>query len=215
MKIVKESLTKQIVNELEKKISSGEYKVGAKIPTEPELKKIFNVSRNTLREAVQALIHSGLLEARQGDGTYVIAKEKLQVEMFNFLSTTKKKEIQEVRAFLEEHIVELAINNASEDDLLKIELSLKERNKKNAKIRENTLADLNFHLAIALATHNTILINMYKYVSQYFNQYIAEKLTEKISEQDLIDNLHTELFLAIKTKDVKSAKRIIVMIINL
>lgn len=135
MKIVKDSLTKQIVKELEKKISTGEYKVGSKIPTEPELKKIFNVSRNTLREAVQALIHSGLLEARQGDGTYVIAKEKLQVEMFNFLSTTKKKEIQEVRSFLEEYIVGLAINNASEDDLAKIELALNERNEESDKIK--------------------------------------------------------------------------------
>lgn len=215
MKPIKYSLTKQIVNELEEKISSGEYEVGSKIPTEPELIELFGVSRNTLREAVQALIHAGLLEARQGDGTYVIAKEKFQVELFNFLGKTQKQEIEEVRKFLEEYIVTSAINNATEDDLHNIEHCLNQRNVSADTIKENTILDMNFHTAIALATHNTILINMYQYVSQYFNEYIAEKLSYETNEPEYIDNLHTKLYLAIKNKDSIEAKEIILKIIEI
>lgn len=104
MKPIKYSLTKQIANELEEKIQSGQYNIGDKIPTEPELVDHFGVSRNTIRESVQALIHAGLLEARQGDGTYVVAMEKLQVELFTLMSKTEKQEIQEARNLLEEYI---------------------------------------------------------------------------------------------------------------
>lgn len=104
MKPIKYSLTKQIANELEEKIQSGQYNIGDKIPTEPELVDHFGVSRNTIRESVQALIHAGLLEARQDDGTYVVAMEKLQVELFTLMSKTEKQEIQEARNLLEEYI---------------------------------------------------------------------------------------------------------------
>ena len=56
---------------MERAIASGVWTVGEKIPPEPELMAHFGVSRNTLREAIQALIHGGVLQARQGDGTYI------------------------------------------------------------------------------------------------------------------------------------------------
>lgn len=215
MKPIKYSLTKQIADEIENKIKCDEYKVGDKIPTEPELVKYFGVSRNTVRESVQALINAGILEARQGDGTYVIAKERLQVDFFYLMDKTKKKEILEVRNLLEEHIVTSASLNATSEDLSYIETCLFKRNNYSDIMRENTEADMTFHIAIATATHNSLLINIYKYVSQYFNEFIAEHITTHKDQQESIDLLHTELFHAIKDKNSIKAKEKITQIINL
>lgn len=215
MKPVKYSLTKQIANELELKIQSGKYKIGDKIPTEPELIDYFGVSRNTIRESVQALIHAGLLEARQGDGTYVIATERLQVEFFSLLNKTEKQEIQEVRNLLEEYVVGSATLHATDEDLYQIEISLDKRNKISNRIRENTKVDIEFHTAIAFATHNSLLINMYQYVSEYFNEFIAEKFAANQDRQEYIDSLHNKLFTAIKNKDCEQSKKIMSKIIEL
>ena len=64
-------LSRQVSDKLEQMIEKGEYHVGEKIHTEIELMDIFQVSRNTIREAIQSLTSAGVLEVRQGDGTYV------------------------------------------------------------------------------------------------------------------------------------------------
>lgn len=58
---------------LEELIGSGEWPVGFRVPPEPELVRALGVSRNTVREAVRALVHVGMLDPRPGDGTYVRA----------------------------------------------------------------------------------------------------------------------------------------------
>ena len=125
MNIIKNSLPKQVSQAIEELILNDTYKIGDKIPTEPELMEMFKVSRNSVREAIQSLIQAGLLEAKQGKGTFVIAKKRLEVELINSLIKVDSKDISEVRNFLEENIVVLAIKHATEEDLDRIEFSLK------------------------------------------------------------------------------------------
>ena len=68
----------EVMTQLEGLIESGEWPVGSKIPAEPELVAALGVGRNTVREAVRALEHAGLLEPRRGDGTYVRATSGLR-----------------------------------------------------------------------------------------------------------------------------------------
>lgn len=70
-------LSDQVITELRNQITSGEWPVGSRIPTEPELVEQLGVARNTVREAVRALAHNGLLDIRQGSGTYVVATSEL------------------------------------------------------------------------------------------------------------------------------------------
>lgn len=74
-----EGLINQVVATLAEEIRSGRWPVGSRIPTEPELCTLAGVGRNTVREAVQSLVHAGLLRRRQGSGTYVIADNELSV----------------------------------------------------------------------------------------------------------------------------------------
>ncbi|CAM5710563.1 Fatty acid metabolism regulator protein [Streptomyces hirsutus] len=71
------ALSEQVIATLRTQIASGEWPVGSRIPTEPELVEQLGVARNTVREAVRALAHNGLLDIRQGSGTYVVATSEL------------------------------------------------------------------------------------------------------------------------------------------
>lgn len=71
-----------------KKILKGTYSIGQKIPTEPVLVESLGFSRSTIREAVASLVHDGLLERRQGSGTYVIGNEPRGSQRAAFQSET-------------------------------------------------------------------------------------------------------------------------------
>ena len=73
-KLPRLSLVDSAVAELRSAVARGEWPVGERIPTEPRLSEQFGVGRNSVREAVRGLVHAGLLETRQGDGTYVRAR---------------------------------------------------------------------------------------------------------------------------------------------
>ena len=78
------ALSEQVIAELRQQITSGEWPVGSRIPTEPELVEQLGVARNTVREAVRALAHNGLLDIRQGSGTYVVATSELAAQPVSF-----------------------------------------------------------------------------------------------------------------------------------
>src|SRR5699024_12086228 len=65
------SLVEQVTKEIELLIQQKHWKVGQKIPPEKDLIEQFDVSRNTLREAIRAVVHVGLLTTKQGSGTVV------------------------------------------------------------------------------------------------------------------------------------------------
>src|SRR3954462_13375839 len=65
-------LIEQVIEQLREQIIAGTWAMGRRIPTESELAQLTGTSRNTVREAVQSLVHSGLLERRQGSGADVL-----------------------------------------------------------------------------------------------------------------------------------------------
>ena len=170
MKTIKYSIPKQIADDIEQQIKNNVFTVGQKLPTEPELVKQYGASRNTVREAVQSLIHAGILESKQGSGTYVITKNRLQFDLFSLMTEVTQENIVGVRTLLELYIVESAILHMNEDDIKKIEQCLLLLNNMSAEIKENTQADINFHISIACATHNLLLIKMYPWNNIYFLQ---------------------------------------------
>ena len=204
-KAIRKSLPKQIAEMIEEKIQKQEFQIGDKLPPEPVLMEIFGVSRNTVREAIQALTNCGLLETRQGDGTYVMARERLQVDFYNFMSETDYEDVLEVRELLEKHIAMSAIRHADDADLEEISRRLQLRNQNADSIREATQTDVDFHMAIAKATHNDMVVNIYRYVSSYFNEFIYEKLYDIRKDEQEIDEIHAQLFDAIRSKNSHAA----------
>ena len=66
----------QIKEELQEAIESKKYSYGERLPSEPDLAKIFNVSRSTIREAIKALAQEGLVMIRHGLGTFVTSNRQ-------------------------------------------------------------------------------------------------------------------------------------------
>lgn len=214
-KPIRISLPKQISIEIEKAIKNGTFKIGEKIPSEPDLVKTFAVSRNTIREAIQSLIQAGVLESRQGDGTYVLTTSRFEANILNRLNNSKISEVHEVRFTLEREIVKLAAQRRTKSDLTDIRKKLEIKNLTKDSIKENSEADLEFHLAIAKASHNSIFYDLYKSISEYIRTSIEERLELTHMEEELISQLHIDLFEAISSQDSKKAEEIMNKILEI
>ena len=213
--IKRDSLSKQVSEKLEDMIENGTYSIGERIPTEPELMEMFAVSRNTIREAIKSLTWSGVLEVKQGDGTYVRSTNSFNANMQKKYEESSLQDIKEARFCIEVTIVHLASLRRNENDLKKIKDALNKRNNLNTNIKENTKADLNFHMAIADACHNKILIDLYHSIASFLEEHINERNLESTYTTEEIDNLHNELFYHIENNDFESAILSVKSILNI
>jgi DNA-binding FadR family transcriptional regulator len=154
----------QVIDQLKEQITSGSWQMNGKIPTETVLAEQLGVGRNTVREAVRALTHAGLLECRQGDGTYVRATSELSGAMLRRLRQAEQLEILEVRRALEVESARLAATRRTDDDIKRIEAALAERDRAWELDDPDYFveADLAFHMAVTHATHNLVLIDLFE-----------------------------------------------------
>ena len=195
--VKRDSLSKQISDKLESMIDAGEYQVGERIPTEPELMEMFQVSRNTIREAVQSLTWVGILEIKQGDGTYVRSSNRFRANMKQKYAQVSLEDIKEARSCLEVTIAHLAAIRHEEADVDRIAKALQNRSSLSVSEKENTKADIDFHMAVAEASHNRILIDLYQSISDYLESHIAERNKESECTAEQIDALHEQLYRAV------------------
>lgn len=215
-KPVRLSLTKQIANEIEIKIESKSWPIGTKIPTESQLAKQFEVSRNTIREALQSLIQVGVLEARPGDGTYVLASGKFEANMYHQLSLAKAEEVIEARCFLEKNLAYLAAQNRTDNDLAIIKNAWQVRLENQADLERLVETDGTFHLEIARAAHNSVLFELYQAMTSYIYQVLLSKLTDEgYHNAELSNKLHEELIQAIIDQDSHLSESLAAKIITL
>ncbi|MBI3948656.1 MAG: GntR family transcriptional regulator [Armatimonadetes bacterium] len=82
-------LHQQLREALRLRVLSGEWPPGHRIPSEPELAETLGIARGTVRAALSELVRGGLLERRQGDGTYV-ARRSLEQELMGFYSFARE-----------------------------------------------------------------------------------------------------------------------------
>lgn len=204
-KPVRSSLAKQVYEQLTQRIEAGDWKVGERIPAEPELVEQLGVSRNTLREAVQALIHNGMLEARQGDGTYVRSSSEFGAAIARRLKRSDLMEILEARSALEREIARLAALRRTEQDLNVLREKLAYTSSVMDDPEAYTLADVSFHSAIAEATKNSVLIDLYQHMTQSLHLSVNSTL-DLTGVQEQIQQYHARLVDAIATQDPDAAE---------
>ncbi len=154
-----------IMDELASMILEGSLKPGQKLPSERELSKQFEVSRPSLREAVQKLVAKGLLVSRQGGGTYV--SETLDSGYADPLMTLfsshpeAQADLLEFRHALEGVAAYYAALRSTEADRKAIQaiyLELEAYHEDKA-FEQEVRADVEFHLRIAEASHNAVLLH--------------------------------------------------------
>ena len=202
----RKSLSKQVSEKLEKMIETGKYPVGEKIPTEPELMELFQVSRNTVREAVQSLTWGGILDVKQGDSTYVRSQSRFSANMNKKYSEASPENIMEARCCIEVAIVRFAALRRTEEDIERISRAFSRCREQNADVKESTRSDMDFHIAVAEACHNTILTDLYLSMYDYLESHIEEKSSGTEFDAARTGALHGKLFKAIEDRDPDRAE---------
>lgn len=204
----------QIVDRLQEDINSGKFKPGEKIPPEPELMKRYGVGRSTIREAIKTLAMSGILTVQQGSGTVVNTNlEGLSIEQR--IRRANLGDINAVRALLEKEIVRLAAENRSDEQVAVIGESLEARRK--ALLAEDPAAtmeaDIAFHMAIARASGNSVLADLYYHFTLILRDLFSTRGTRGISRFAMNHYLHEELLQAIGQRDAGRAGEVVAAIL--
>ncbi|UGY90641.1 FadR/GntR family transcriptional regulator [Streptomyces gobiensis] len=201
------ALADQVIDELRDQITSGEWPVGSRIPTEPELVEQLGVARNTVREAIRALAHNGLLDIRQGSGTYVLATSELAGVMHRRFAHADPQHVAELRSTLEAEGARLAARRRTEQDLRQLETLLERREAAWAtgEVERFVEADATLHLAVVKASHNEVLTALYADLGAVLRDFLRWDVGEKLHPEEHLD--HHRMVAAIRDGDADAAAR--------
>jgi GntR family transcriptional repressor for pyruvate dehydrogenase complex len=206
-------ISDQVFDQLRELIFRGEFKAGEKILTERELAEAFGVSRTSVRDAINKLVVMGLLEQRQGQGTFVRSPETRDENLIGAMVETQEASITdllEVRMGLECNAAAIAASRAVDKDFRFMEKSIEEMQKEVASGRLGTEADASFHMAIAYATKNPLQVFIMKNFYDFLFTGIKvnlEGLYQVPGNIDIIIEQHQAICQAIRAQDPEAAYR--------
>jgi DNA-binding FadR family transcriptional regulator len=186
-------LVDQVIEQLRTSVSSGEWPVGQRIPNETVLVESLGVGRNTVREAVRALAHAGILDVRQGDGTYVRATSEVSGALRR-LCGAELRDVLQVRRGLEVEGARLAAANRTDADVAELRALLARRDEclQDGRTDEFARADVEFHLAVVASSHNVMLTELYRGLLEAVAASVAtthEKPVEIVDHGLLLDHI--------------------------
>lgn len=205
-----------IMQRMEEMIMEGTLQPGQRLPPERELAVQFEVSRPSLREAVQKLAAKGLLVSRQGGGTYV--SENLGdsfsdplLELFRN-HPEAQYDLLEFRHALEGVSAYYAAvrSTAADKKILRERYEDLQRYHEQKAFDKEVSADVEFHLAIAAATHNMVLLHMMRALFNLMKQHIGDNLKNIYPKENWRSSIHHQhglLLEAIEMGDPERARQ--------
>jgi DNA-binding FadR family transcriptional regulator len=159
-KIRRQPLSERIAGKVEEEILSGNFSIGTQMPSEPTMAKQFGVSRNVVREAYKILQERGLLDIKDGNGAFVaqpdtnLTKNALGRYIRLIGVDSALESLYETRIILEGSNARFAALRATKEEIEDLALHL-QRMHENIQFSDRwTEADLDFHIAVARASHN-------------------------------------------------------------
>ncbi|KAF1311756.1 GntR family transcriptional regulator [Pseudomonas sp. SG-MS2] len=203
--LTKRSLVELAVERMRERILQGDWRVGQRLPTEPELALELGISRNTVREAMRVLAFSGLVEIRQGDGSYLrTCQDPLQA--VQAMSRCTLEQARETRHILETEAIGLAALRRTDDDLRALRIALKGSAEHfHGDVDAYISCDLAFHQRLIDAAHNPALSELYRYFSGVVAAALQHNMATVPRCQATFD-LHGQILDAIEQRDPERAK---------
>jgi len=208
--IKKESIRTQVFRQLRDQVLRRSWPPGSKLPSEHELARSMGVSRVSLREGIQRLVSLGILETRHGEGTFV--RELTGDIYFNplipllVLDPADIFYVLEYRRIVERGSAALAAERASEQDLSELEAVYGVMLASRDNVPEFARADLEFHLVLAKATGNPVLIK----VNNVLRSVLGVSMENIVATLGVQDGLHYHRLLvdAVRARDGAEAARL-------
>jgi DNA-binding FadR family transcriptional regulator len=197
-------LVELAVSQLREQVLSGQWPVGGRLPAETELAQRLEVGRSTVREAVRALVHAGLLETRQGSGTYVRSVTP-GADWEPRLRRAAVLEAYEVREALEVQAARLAASRRTEADIEALHARLAGRERARGADARFVEADLAFHRSVVAAAHNPLLAEMFDSFAAVLREALIAIRADQAVQSAGSDAAHARLAAAIEAGDAAAA----------
>ena len=197
------SLADTATEAIRSEIMSGRLAVGDRLPNEVALSATLGVSRGTVREAVRALAAQGLLEVRQGSGTYVLSSTDSRATL-DAARRASLRDRFEARCALDVEAARLAARRATPAMIAQLRALLAQRGDSAAADRESFITrDLAFHKAVIATSANLALIELFDFFSASIAETIRATSRGDLPEPDMA--AHEAIVDAIETGDPDKA----------
>jgi GntR family transcriptional repressor for pyruvate dehydrogenase complex len=212
-------LSDEVYNQIVSLISSGKLKPGDKIPSERDLAADLGISRQSVREALNRAEVMGLIDVRQGEGSFILSSinKSLKPPLTIIIEKEAERifEFIEIRKLIEGWCAEKAASEATSEDLKNMEEILAKMKKVASKDKQWEELDLELHLSFAKATHNVIAVHMMEALKTNFKPFF--KFAKSMPRSEKIDVLwqhHFEIFTAIKSRNPQAAQKKVIDHLN-
>jgi GntR family transcriptional repressor for pyruvate dehydrogenase complex len=198
-----------ILEQIRDLIHSGEFSPGERLPSEMKMAQHLSVSRSSLREALNALVHLGYLQ-RRSKGIYVNPEMQWGTN-FSFPFPRSQEDLNiaemiEVRKIIETELCALAAKRAKEEDIRALGESLQQMRDQLDVPTTFINSDHHFHLCIARAAKNKILGEFVEKIRDLLRHNIALIIQKStISKRSL--GYHKQIFEAIRDRDAPRARK--------
>ncbi len=195
-----------IAAKLRRAILGGSYGFNERLPSERYLAEHFGVSRGTIREALRRLQEMNMVSRQVGSGTFVTHREMSgQMEIAD---VTSPLELIDVRFGIEPQMVRLAVANATLVDIERLRRALEQVENAADDPAAFTLADSDFHLALAECTRNRLVVWLYQLVNEIRGHGQWSAMRDKILTPDRIaeyNTHHRDLYNSITSRNLERA----------
>jgi len=202
----------EVVARLRDMIHSGELALGDRLPPERDLAKLLGVSRPTLRAGIRSLTAVGILQSKQGAGTFVAEAEASPtldagaLRLMSALHGFTSDEMFEARLALEMSIAALAAERATSEDMAKLAEEVAGMYASLEKPEQYLVHDMQFHQSVAAASSNRILTALMNMVATILFDYRSKTVKRAIDLKDSAEQ-HHNIYRAIREHDPEAARQ--------
>lgn len=206
-KIRQVSVSEQVAEELARRIIGGNWSPGEALPSARQLAVDFGVSALTVREAIQSLKGRGLVESRHGSGTYVTGPlhgDPVVPWMLTPREAAEFRELSEARHLIEGIVIGLAADRRTPDDLQRLEKALMEMHDARTDAGRFLEADLDFHIALADAAHNRILLRTMLAIRGPVKRLMAARAVRDLERDGTLDQAiddHDAIYRSVRAQE--------------
>jgi GntR family transcriptional regulator, transcriptional repressor for pyruvate dehydrogenase complex len=208
---VSHNLTDRITSMLRADIVNGKYEPGVQLPAVKDLGAAFGVSVTVVREALSRLKSDGLVASHQGKGVFV--EDDAKARPFRLATAdgagNSLRHIFELRMGVEMQAATLAAERRNAHDLKAMSDCLRQMEPNHNSFEQALAADIAFHLTIAQATQNPLIVSFMQFLQPHLYESISKARTSsarKARTTMIVYNDHYALYEAIAASDLHRAR---------
>lgn len=204
--------SEEVVSRLREMIQRGELNHGDRLPPERDLAKTLGVSRPTLRAGIRSLAAVGILQSKQGAGTFVMEAEKSptldssSLRMMAALHGFTSAEMFEARLALEMSIAGLAAERATSEQMTLMSEEIAGMFATLDEPEKFLVHDMNFHQTVAAASGNRILTSLMNMVAKILFE-ARSKTVKRATDLKESAEMHRNIYRAIRERNAEAASQ--------